>query len=85
MPAVTVRILTTALCVALAIALAEVPTTAGEGDDPQFVVHLVAASEALDHGDVEPAIRLALSTSDLTDLLGLEVQKQRELGDPLLE
>jgi hypothetical protein len=49
------------------------------------VVHLVAASEALNHGDVELAVRFAFSSSDLTDPLGFEVQKQRELGDPLLE
>ena len=49
------------------------------------VIHLVATSKALDHGDVEFALRLAFSASDLTDFLGLEVQKQRELGDPLLE
>lgn len=34
------RILTTVLCTALAIATAEVPATAGDGDDPRFEVEL---------------------------------------------
>ena len=49
------------------------------------VVHLVAARQALDHGDIELAVRFTPSCSDLANVPGFEVQEQRELGDPLLE
>ena len=49
------------------------------------VIDLVLANETLDHGNIQATIWFALSTTDLTNILGLEVQKECELSNPLFE
>src|SRR5690606_41264157 len=40
------------------------------------VVHFVTANETLDDGNVQASIGLALPSTDLADLAGLEIEKQ---------
>lgn len=49
------------------------------------VIYLLLADEALDHGDIESAIELALTPSNPTDALRIEVEEHRQLRHPLLE
>lgn len=52
------------------------------GDD---VVDLLVAKQALDHRDVELAVRLALPAADLTHAFRIDSQEERELRHPLVE
>ena len=49
------------------------------------IIHAIASDEALHHGDVQPAVGLVLAGSNLADLSRLQVQKRRELRDPLFQ
>ena len=49
------------------------------------LVDIVPLDEALDHGDVEGAVVLAMATTDPADLLLVDVEEHGELCDPLLE
>src|SRR5438093_10926286 len=49
------------------------------------IVYSVLSYDALDHGDVEPAVGLALATSYLTHLLLVDAEEHRELRDPLVQ
>lgn len=49
------------------------------------VVHFITANETLDHCDVQSPVGLALPSTDLSDLAGLEIEKQGELRAPLIE
>jgi len=49
------------------------------------VVDDVLSGEALDHGDIQHPVRLSFAPANLADLFRLQVQKERELGNPLLQ
>ena len=48
------------------------------------VLDAVLADEALDHCDIEPTVASFLPSADLTDLLLLDTQEQRQLSEPLV-
>lgn len=49
------------------------------------LVDIVLLDEALDHGDVEGAVGLAMATADPADLLFIDFEEHGKLGDPLFE
>ena len=52
----------------------------GTGDE---VLDLFLADETLDHCYVEMTVGFSLSAADLTDLLLVDVEEHRQLGNPL--
>jgi len=49
------------------------------------IVDLILANQALDHGDVESTVGPALATSDSANLLLVDIEENRKLGNPLFE
>ena len=49
------------------------------------VIDFALAHQALNDGDVDDTGRAALAAADLTDLLGREIEKTGEPGEPLVE
>src|SRR5690348_1966815 len=47
--------------------------------------HAIVTNQALDHCDVDPAGRVALSSTDLPDLPGVDAQEHGKLRAPLVE
>ncbi len=50
-----------------------------------LVIYIVFAHQTLNHSDIEPSDRFVFASSYLSDILGLQSEEERKLGNPLIE